>query len=76
MKKAMAFGLAVLFMLSAVTYFAPPLQAQLSTPDMCYNNWNRCRARALDLDVAWWKVAVLLTICDIALGKCLLATTP
>ncbi len=74
MKKAIAFGLAVLFVLSAVICFAPPLQAQQTMPDICYDNWGRCRVRALDLDVAWWKVAVLLTICDFSLGKCLLVT--
>jgi len=73
MKKAIAFVLAVFFLLSAAVYFAPTAGAQIM-PDVCYNNWGRCRYRALDLDVAWWKVAVLLTLCDLSLGKCIMAT--
>jgi hypothetical protein len=73
MKKAIAFVLAVFFLLSAAVYFAPIAGAQ-TRADACYNNWGSCRQRALDLDVAWWKVAVLLTLCDLSLGKCIMAT--
>ena len=70
MKKAIAFVLAVFFLLSAASYFAPTAEAQ-NRADDCFNFWGRCRYRALDLDIAWWKVALILTTCDIGLGKCI-----
>jgi hypothetical protein len=38
----------------------------------CNNNHMKCREYTLNLDEPWYKVAVLLTVCDVAFGKCVL----
>jgi hypothetical protein len=71
MKKAIVLTLAVVFFLSA--FLALPERAAANTPaDNCYDSWEACRARALDSDSGWFREAIMLTVCDLALGKCLL----
>jgi hypothetical protein len=70
MKKLAAFALAGLVLVSAALYFPTSLAAH----DMneCYRNHLDCRVNALNLDAPWYKVMVILTVCDVALGKCAL----
>lgn len=68
MKKAVALALAAVFFLS-VFLFLP--RASFADADACYDYWERCRARAFQADVGWVKTTLLLTMCDIALGRCL-----
>ncbi|MBP1661244.1 MAG: hypothetical protein H6P95_2436 [Candidatus Aminicenantes bacterium] len=38
----------------------------------CNTNHMKCREYTFNLDEPWYKVAVMLTACDIAFGKCML----
>ncbi len=55
-------GVLVLPLFLAATYHA----------DLCYDEWERCRERAMESDAGWIKTTLMLTVCDIALAKCLL----
>lgn len=70
MKKFVALALAGLVMLSVVWFFPQTAEARDSAE--CYRNYRTCRSEAFDMDASWTKVAVVLTICDIALGRCIL----
>jgi hypothetical protein len=70
MKKACLLALAGLILLSSVLFF--PLAANAHDVNECYRDHQVCRERALNLDAPWTKIALLLTVCDIALGKCIL----
>lgn len=70
MKKAIALALAAGFVLSFFVLFVP--QAVSHDADYCYDNWERCRNRAFESDEGWFRKAIMLTVCDLALGKCLL----
>jgi len=70
MKKACLLALAGLILLSSVFFF--PLAVGAHDMDECYRDHQICRARALNADAPWTKVALLLTVCDIGLGKCIL----
>lgn len=70
MKKAIALALAAGFFLSLFVLFVPGARAH--DADYCYDNWERCRIRALESNEGWVRKAVMLTVCDLALGKCLL----
>jgi|GEM_PF-340344 len=70
MKKAIAVSMVALVLLSATVFFAQPAAAR-SVSD-CYSNYEECREEALDMDVSWFKMMLVLTMCDIALGRCIL----
>ena len=71
MKKAIVVTLAVVFFLSAFLFF--PASSTANTPaDDCYDSWEVCRNRALESDQGWFRTAIMLTTCDLALGKCIL----
>jgi hypothetical protein len=71
MKKIFLLGLAGLMLLSSVLFF--PLAVSGHDVNECYGDHQACRERALAMDAPWTKVALALTVCDIALGKCILA---
>ena len=71
MKKTVAVWMTCLFVMSAVLLF--PTAAQSSDPVKCFQDHSRCRENALSMDAPWWKAALYMTICDIALAKCILA---
>lgn len=71
MKKALAVTLSTIIILSTLSLI--PLASQDVNPaDSCWDNWERCRARALESDLGVIRTTLALTTCDIALGKCLL----
>jgi len=70
MKKLAALTLAGLVLVSAVLFF--PASAAARAADYCYTDYIECRENAFSLDTPWYKMAIILTVCDIALGKCLL----
>ena len=51
-----------------VTTAAPAVNKQ----SQCNSNHQSCREYTLNLDEPWYKVAVMLTACDIAFGKCIM----
>jgi hypothetical protein len=71
MKKVFMLALAGLVLLSSVLIF--PLAVSGHDVNECYRDHQVCRERALNLNAPWTKVALVLTVCDIALGKCILA---
>jgi hypothetical protein len=71
MKKVFLLALAGLILFSSVLFF--PLAVSAHDVNECYRDNEVCRERALDMDAHWIKVALVLTVCDIALGKCILA---
>lgn len=71
MKKAIAVALAALFFLSVFLWF-PQTSSAETVADTCYNSWERCRQRAFESDEGWFRTALMLTVCDLSLGKCLL----
>ena len=70
MKKLAVLALAGLVLVSAALFF--PTAVAAHDVDDCYKDHQDCRENALNLDAPWWKVMVILTVCDIALGKCAL----
>ncbi|MBC7349942.1 MAG: hypothetical protein H5U05_08215 [Candidatus Aminicenantes bacterium] len=71
MKKALAVTLTALVIFSTLSLI--PLAGQTENPaDSCWNNWERCRARALASDLGVIRTTLALTLCDIALGNCLM----
>lgn len=71
MKKAIASTLAVVFALSVILFF-PLVTAAAVSANQCYDNWEVCRQRAFQADEGIIRTTVMLTVCDIGLGKCLL----
>ena len=71
MKKILLLALAGLVLLSSVFFF--PVAVSAHDVSECYRDHQVCRERAFNLDAPWTKVALVLTVCDIALGKCILA---
>ncbi|MBN2408484.1 MAG: hypothetical protein JXE07_02005 [Candidatus Aminicenantes bacterium] len=71
MKKAIAGTLAVMFFLSVFLCFPQPSAARLPA-DFCYDDWEACRTRALESDEGFIRTTLWLTVCDVALGKCIL----
>ncbi len=72
MKKLAILALTGLVLASAAVSFAavlPPLNNQTD----CNTNHQKCREYTLGMDAPWWKVAVILTACDVAFGKCMLS---
>ena len=70
MKRTIALALAGLCLLSCL--FLAPRKAQGHDVGECYDNHRACRAYAFDMDAAWYRMALALTVCDLALGKCIL----
>jgi hypothetical protein len=71
MKKAIVLTLAAVFFLSAFLPL-PGAAPDDTAADKCHDSWEACRDRSLNSDDGWFRVAVMLTVCDLALGKCLL----
>jgi hypothetical protein len=71
MKKVLLLALAGLIFLSSALFF--PLSVSAHDVNECYRDHQVCRERAMAMDAPWTKVAILLTVCDLALGKCILA---
>ena len=70
MKKLAVLALSGLVLISAALVF--PSAAVGRDIDACYRNHQECRENALNLDAPWYKVTIILTVCDLALGKCIL----
>ena len=68
MKKAISLVLVSFLLFSLIFFF--PQKANADTHS-CYNENGICRERALNTNQGWIKVTLLLTWCDIVLGKCL-----
>jgi hypothetical protein len=73
MRKAIASTLAVAFFLSA--FLLLPQSSWATRADACYDDWGGCRSRAFESDEGIIRTALMLTVCDVALGKCLLGFT-
>jgi hypothetical protein len=71
MKKAIAGALAGVFLLLLFVVFAVSVQGQERGVDRCFNNYERCRTRAFNMDVNWVKMAIVLTGCDLGFGRCI-----
>lgn len=71
MKKLAVLALAGLVLVSAALFFPTSLAAH--DVNECFGNHQDCRENAFNLDASWFKVMLILTVCDIALGKCALA---
>jgi hypothetical protein len=70
MKKLAILALAGLIIMTAAVPFAAA--RELNDQADCNTNHMKCREYTLNLDAPWYKVALLLTACDIAFGKCML----
>jgi hypothetical protein len=71
MKKVLLLAMAGLILVSAAIFFPVTLRAHDVAE--CYRDHEVCREHAMNMDAPWVKVALALTVCDIALGKCILA---
>ena len=71
MKKVLLLAMAGLILVSAALFFPVTLRAHDVTE--CYRDYAACREHAFNMDASWVKMALALTLCDIALGKCILA---
>jgi hypothetical protein len=71
MKKTIAVALAGICLLSLVAVLSLPAAGQDRGIDRCFNNYERCRQRAFNMDVSWVKMTIVLTGCDIGFGRCL-----
>lgn len=71
MKKLIAVSLTALIVFAVVAFFPTAVAAH----DMqhCYNDYEICRANAFSNSMNVVKTTFALTVCDIALGKCILA---
>jgi hypothetical protein len=74
MKRAIALTLAVVFFLSAFLWM-PRSSSALVRADVCYDDWEGCRTRAFESDEGIVRTTLWLTVCDVALGKCVLGFT-
>ncbi|MFO7732884.1 MAG: hypothetical protein R6X21_04460 [Candidatus Aminicenantes bacterium] len=70
MKKLIVAVLAGLILLSAVLIFPPSASAE--EVGGCFQEHVTCREHALNMDAAWYQVTLFLTLCDLALVKCIL----
>lgn len=64
---------ALIVLLAVGLVVLPLVLAAQSQSDRCYDEWERCRERALESDAGWFKTTLMLTACDVALFKCILA---
>ncbi len=74
MKRAVSLTLSTLFILSFFL-ISPSSSMDLNPADSCWDNWERCRSRALESDMGVIRTTLALTLCDIALANCLLKAT-
>ena len=74
MRKTLLLTLAGLILVSAALFF--PLTVAGHDVEHCYKDHVVCREQAFNMNAAWYKIALALTVCDIALGKCILAVNP
>lgn len=70
MNKVVALALAGLVIVSVVFFF--PQAAEARDAAACYGNYGTCRTNAFGLNMGWVRTALLLTVCDVGLGRCLL----
>ena len=70
MKRTVSFVLALLVLVSAGLFF--PRRAEAITVDQCYANHSRCWQLAMSADVGVIKRTLMLTMCDVSLGYCLI----
>jgi len=70
MRKLAILALAGLILVTSGATFADA--RDLNDQTDCNTNHMKCREYTLNLDAPWYKVAVLLTACDLAFGKCML----
>jgi hypothetical protein len=68
MKKLAVLALAGMVLISAALAF--PSAPEVNDQTDCNRNHEKCREYTLNLDAPWYKVMVLLTVCDVAFGKC------
>ncbi len=71
MKKALAATLTTIILLSTLS-FALLASESVNPADSCWDNWEKCRERAFESDYGPVRTTLALTVCDIALAKCLL----
>jgi hypothetical protein len=71
MKRFVALALTGLLLVAALVLV--PAKAAARDVNECYKNHEACRAQALEMNASWVKIALVLTVCDLALGKCILA---
>lgn len=70
MKKLAILALAGLILLTASVPFA---SADVNNQTDCNSNHMKCREYVFTVDAPWYKMALLLTACDVAFGKCMLS---
>jgi hypothetical protein len=70
MKKLALLALAGLALATVTLTFS--MAPDVNPQSLCNKNHMECREYTLNLDEPWYKVMVLLTLCDIAFGKCAL----
>lgn len=70
MRKAVAFALALGIGLALVLVM--PEAGSARDVQECWDNHESCRSSALESDMPWWKAALALTVCDLALGRCII----
>lgn len=70
MRQGILLGLLILLAVALLVW--PLVLASQSHSDHCYDEWERCRERAFGSDAGWFKTALMLTACDMALFKCIL----
>ncbi|MEN6311160.1 MAG: hypothetical protein ABFD80_06435 [Acidobacteriota bacterium] len=71
MKKVFLVALAGLILFSSLLFFPASVSGARSAAE-CYDNYDVCRGRALNMDTGWIKVTLYLTVCDVSLGKCII----
>ncbi len=76
MKKLAVMALAGLMLGGAALTLPAAADADLNDQAQCNRNHELCREYTLNLDAPWYKVMVLLTVCDVAFGKCMLGFLP
>jgi uncharacterized membrane protein YidH (DUF202 family) len=74
MKKAISLVMAGVFVLF-VFFLTPVLSQAGGDANGCYDNHEQCTERAYSANVGWIKTALMLTVCDVALGACLIRGT-
>lgn len=69
MRQGILVGLLILLAVALLVW--PMILAAQSHADHCFDEWERCRERAFASDAGWIKTTLMLTVCDVALLKCL-----